>query len=87
MPAEIIIPRLGWSMEEANFANWLKKDGEQVREGEPLFALESEKASQEIEAIDSGFLRIAGDGPKHGDVVKPGQVIGHLLGENEIAQA
>ena len=83
MPMEIIIPRLGWSMEEANFVNWLKKDGEAVKSGEPLFTLESEKATQEIEAIDNGTLRIAANGPKGGEVVKVGQVIGYLLAENE----
>src|SRR5437867_8541192 len=83
MPIEIIIPRLGWSMEEGNFVNWLKKDGEPVKSGEPLFSLENEKAAQDVEAVDSGILRIPKDGPKPGQVVKVGQVIGHLLAENE----
>src|SRR5437867_3311790 len=83
MPIEIIIPRLGWSMEEGNFVNWLKKDGEPVKSGEPLFSLENEKAVQEVEAIDNGILRIPGDGPKPGQIVKVGQVIGHLVAEGE----
>ena len=83
MPIEITIPRLGWSMEEANFVHWLKQNGEPVKSGEPLFTLESEKATQDIEAIDNGILRIRGNGPKAGDVVKVGQVIGDLTGENE----
>jgi pyruvate dehydrogenase E2 component (dihydrolipoamide acetyltransferase) len=83
MPIEIIIPRLGWSMEEGNFVNWLKKDGEGVKSGELLFSLENEKAVQEVEAIDSGILRIPEDGPKPGQSVKVGQVIGHLLAEGE----
>src|SRR2546427_7506433 len=83
MPIEITIPRLGWSMEEGSFVNWLKKDGEPVKNGEPLFSLENEKAVQEVEAVDSGVLRIPSDGPKPGQVVKVGQVIGHLLAENE----
>src|SRR3989442_9001169 len=83
MPIEIIIPRLGWSMEEGSFVNWLKKDGEPVKSGEPLFSLENEKAVQEVEAVDSGVLRIPRDGPKPGQLVKVGQVIGHLLAENE----
>src|SRR6266568_8625643 len=83
MPIEITIPRLGWSMEEGSFVNWLKKDGEPVKNGEPLFSLENEKAVQEVEAVDSGVLRIPRDGPKPGQVVKVGQVIGHLLAENE----
>src|SRR2546423_12360138 len=83
MAIEIIIPRLGWSMEEGNFVNWFKKDGEAVKSGEPLFSLENEKAVQDVEAIDSGVLRIPSDGPKPGEVVKVGQVIGYLLAENE----
>ena len=74
MPIEIMILRLGWSMEEANFVNWLKKDGERVKSGEPLFTLESEKATQDVEAVDSGILRISVDGPKPGQVIKVGQV-------------
>src|SRR5437762_2649645 len=83
MPIEIVIPRLGWSMEEGNFVNWLKADGEVVKSGEPLFSLENEKAVQEVEAIDSGVLQIPTDGPKPGQVVKVGQVIGYLIAENE----
>src|ERR1043166_1346952 len=83
MPIEIIIPRLGWSMEEGNFVNWLKKDGEGVKSGELLFSLENEKAVQEVEAIDSGMLRIPPDGPKPGQTVKVGQEIGHLIAEGE----
>jgi pyruvate dehydrogenase E2 component (dihydrolipoamide acetyltransferase) len=70
-------------MEEGNFVNWLKKDGEPVKSGEPLFSLENDKAVQEVEATDSGILRIPTDGPKPGQVVKVGEVIGHLLAENE----
>jgi pyruvate dehydrogenase E2 component (dihydrolipoamide acetyltransferase) len=83
MPIEIIIPRLGWSMEEGIFVNWLKKDGEPVKSGELLFTLENEKATEDVEAVESGILRIPEDGPKTGQVVKVGQVIGHLLMENE----
>ena len=83
MPIEILIPRLGWSMEEANFISWLKKDGETVKSGEPLFSMESEKAAQDIEAVDNGILRISPNGPKAGDVVKVGQVIGYLHAKDE----
>src|SRR6266550_4621135 len=58
MPIEITIPRLGWSMEEATFVNWLKKDGEPVKSGQPLFTLENEKATQDVEASDGGILLI-----------------------------
>jgi pyruvate dehydrogenase E2 component (dihydrolipoamide acetyltransferase) len=83
MAIEIKIPRLGWSMEEGTFVGWLKKDGESVKAGEPLFTLESEKASQDIESIDSGILRIPADAPQPGVVVKVGQVIGHFVEDGE----
>jgi pyruvate dehydrogenase E2 component (dihydrolipoyllysine-residue acetyltransferase) len=86
MPIEIIIPRLGWSMDEGNFVAWLKQDGEPVKSGEPLFTLESEKAAQDIEATDSGVLRIPKDGPQPGAVVKVGQRIGYLVAENETVE-
>lgn len=53
MPLEIIVPRLGRSMDEGTFAEWLKKDGEFVSEGDMIFVLEGEKASQEIESFDA----------------------------------
>lgn len=83
MPIEIIVPRLGWSMEEGAFVAWLKKDGELVKAGEALFSIEGDKAVQEIESIDSGTLRIATNAPKPGDSIKVGDLLGHLLTANE----
>ena len=34
MPYEIVMPRLGWNMEEGTLVEWLKQDGEAVRQGE-----------------------------------------------------
>ena len=85
MPINITLPRLGWSMEEGKFLVWLKQDGDFIKEGDLLFTLESDKAAQEVEAIDSGFLHIAPDGPKPGDIIKVGQVLGYLLAEGESA--
>jgi pyruvate dehydrogenase E2 component (dihydrolipoamide acetyltransferase) len=79
MALEIKIPRLGWSMEEGNFVAWLKKDGELVRTGDALFSLEGEKATQDVESLEEGVLQITSQSPKHGEVVKVGQVIGHLI--------
>jgi len=83
MPIEIIVPRLGWSMEEGAFVAWLKKEGEFVPAGEPLFSIEGDKAVQEIESIDSGVLRIAPDCPKPGGRVRVGDLLGYLLVEKE----
>jgi pyruvate dehydrogenase E2 component (dihydrolipoamide acetyltransferase) len=86
MPFDITIPRLGWSMDEGTFLGWLKQDGEQVKRGEPLFTLESEKAAQDIAAADSGVLRIPKESPQPGSVVKVGQLIGCLVAENEAVE-
>lgn len=84
MTFEITIPRLGWSMEEGTFVRWLKKDGDTVKPGEPLFELEGEKAAQDIEAVDGGVLRIPPTAPQPGSIVAVGSIIGFLVtnGEN-----
>jgi pyruvate dehydrogenase E2 component (dihydrolipoamide acetyltransferase) len=83
MAIEIIVPRLGWSMEEGTLTEWLKAEGEFVRKGDMLFVLEGDKAAQDIECFDEGILRFLPGGPRAGDVVKVGQVIAVLLAENE----
>jgi nucleoside-diphosphate-sugar epimerase len=85
MPIDIIVPRLGWSMEEGAFVAWLKKDGEQVKAGEALFSIEGDKAIQEIESIDSGILRIAVNAPKPGESIRVGDVLGCLVSADEAA--
>lgn len=83
MAFEITIPRLGWSMEEGTFVRWLKKDGDVVKPGDTIFELEGEKAAQDIEAVDSGVLRIPETAPKPGTVVAVGTVIGYLAEAGE----
>ncbi|MBB4631951.1 biotin/lipoyl-containing protein [Sphingosinicella soli] len=59
MSTEILLPKLGFSMGEGMLAEWLVADGGDVTEGMPLYALESDKSTQEVEAPASGKLRIA----------------------------
>jgi pyruvate dehydrogenase E2 component (dihydrolipoamide acetyltransferase) len=87
MPHEITVPRLGWSMEEGVFVEWLKRDGEPVEVGDPLFALEGEKAIQEIESLERGVLRIPANGPKDGETVRVGAVVGYLVAAGEVVPA
>jgi pyruvate dehydrogenase E2 component (dihydrolipoamide acetyltransferase) len=87
MSHTITIPRLGWSMEEGVFAGWLKRDGDAVAAGEPLFSLEGEKATQDVESTDSGVLRIPADAPQTGDTVAVGAVIGYLVADGVAAPA
>ena len=72
-------------MEEGKFLDWLKQDGDLVKEGEPLFTLESDKAAQEVEALDTGILSLCPDSPKAGNIVQVGQVLGYLLTAGETA--
>src|SRR5262245_14147757 len=83
MIIEITVPRLGWTMEEGTFVGWLKKDGESVRAGETLFTLDGDKALQEIEATESGTLRVPPSAPKPGSTRRVGAVLGYLGTEGE----
>ncbi|HZU63893.1 MAG TPA: lipoyl domain-containing protein [Novosphingobium sp.] len=58
MATEVLLPKLGFSMNEGTLAEWLVADGGQAVEGEPLYALESEKSTQEVESPASGTLKI-----------------------------
>jgi len=86
MAIPITIPRLGWNMEEGIFVGWLRRDGDPIQAGEALFTLESEKATEDVECLDNGILRIPIGSPKPGDPVQVGDLIGYLLapGEKEV---
>lgn len=75
MATEILLPKLGFSMNEGNLSEWLVKDGAQVKEGAPLYSLESEKSVQEVEAPASGTLKIL---KQAGEVYEVGTLIGVL---------
>ena len=83
MAVEIRVPRLGWSMEEGTFLGWLKQEGEAVKSGDVLYELEGEKATQEIESLDVGVLRIPANAPVPGSVVAVGALLGYLVSDGE----
>jgi pyruvate dehydrogenase E2 component (dihydrolipoamide acetyltransferase) len=56
MATEIKLPRLGQGMESGTIVKWLKSEGDQVEKGEPLYELDTEKVTQEVEADASGIL-------------------------------
>jgi pyruvate dehydrogenase E2 component (dihydrolipoamide acetyltransferase) len=70
-------------MDEGIFVGWLKEDGQVVSVGEPLFSLEGDKSTQEIESLESGTLHIRKDGPTPGQTLAVGTVIGYLLAAGE----
>ncbi|MGZ6581832.1 MAG: E3 binding domain-containing protein, partial [Gaiellaceae bacterium] len=56
MATEIKLPRLGQGMESGTIVKWLKSEGEPVEKGEPLYELDTDKVTQEVEAEASGVL-------------------------------
>ena len=59
----MIMPKMGDAMEEGTLVKWLVSEGDEVSEGDPIAEIETDKASMEIEAEDSGTLAqfIAGE--------------------------
>jgi pyruvate dehydrogenase E2 component (dihydrolipoamide acetyltransferase) len=56
MADEVKLPRLGQGMESGTIVKWLKSEGDQVEKGEPLYELDTDKVTQEVEAEASGVL-------------------------------
>jgi pyruvate/2-oxoglutarate dehydrogenase complex dihydrolipoamide acyltransferase (E2) component len=55
---EVLLPKIGFSMNEGTVAEWLAADGAQVTEGQPLYSLEADKSTNEVDSPASGTLRI-----------------------------
>jgi len=83
MAVEIVLPRLGWTMEEGTLVEWLKQDGDPVKPGEIIFTVESDKALNEIESFDEGVLRIPADSPPPGTTVPVGTLLAYILAPGE----
>ena len=75
MKASIKIPHLGESIHEVATIYWLKKNGDRVRCGEPLYEIESHKATMELSAEESGILEILAD---NSSKLTTGTVIGTI---------
>lgn len=83
MASEVVMPRLGWTMEVGRVVEWLKNDGEAVEAGDLILAIESDKAVSEIEALDSGILRIPAD-PQIGVELPVGARLGFIVQAGEL---
>ncbi len=81
MPIEIIMPSLGAVAEESTLVRWLVSVGDTVSKGQPIFEAESDKATVEIEAPETGIVHqlMAAEG----DVILAGTVVGLLLSPGE----
>src|SRR5829696_3082465 len=56
MPINILMPALSPTMEKGNLAKWLKHEGDQVKSGDVIAEIETDKATMEVEAVDDGVL-------------------------------
>ena len=73
MSTEIVLPKLGFSMNEGTVTEWLAAEGATVKKGQPLYSLESEKSVQEIESPADGVLRVKAP---TGEILAVGTVLG-----------
>src|SRR5438128_2722944 len=84
MPTNILMPALSPTMEKGKLAKWLKKEGDQVKSGDVLAEIETDKATMEVEAVDEGTVgKILI--PEGTDEVAVNTPIAVLLGEGEKA--
>jgi pyruvate dehydrogenase E2 component (dihydrolipoamide acetyltransferase) len=81
MPVEIIMPKMGMSMEEGTVVEWLKKKGDPVKKGDSVVVISSEKIEKEIEAPEDGvLLEIL---VQQDETVPVGKAIGYIAKKNE----
>ena len=82
MPTEILMPALSPTMEEGKLAKWLVREGDQVRAGDVIAEIETDKATMEVEAADDGRLGkiLVPEGTEHVPVNRP---IAILLADGE----
>jgi pyruvate dehydrogenase E1 component beta subunit len=73
MPTEILMPALSPTMEEGTLAKWHVQEGDEVRTGDVIAEIETDKATMEVEAIDDGRVGkiLVAEGTEHVPVNKP----------------
>lgn len=84
MAVELVLPRLGWTMEEGTFVEWLKHDGDDVHPGDLLYTIESDKSTVEVENFDAGILRIPPDAPGPGARIAVGTLLAYVVQPGEV---
>ena len=82
MPTNILMPALSPTMEKGNLARWLKKEGDQIKSGDVIAEIETDKATMEYEAVEDGTLAkiVVPEGTQD---VAVNSVIAVLAGEGE----
>ena len=75
MSQEILLPKIGFSMTQGKFVEWMVDNGVEVTEGDVLYAIENEKAIEEVPAPGSGVLKQVA---QPDDEFEVGDVLGYL---------
>lgn len=81
MPVEIKVPYLGHNVESATVSQWLKNEGDDVKEGEVILELEADKAVLEVESPATGIL--SGVSAEEGSTVTPDAVLAYVAAPGE----
>lgn len=81
MVSEVVMPKMGYDMEEGKIVQWIKREGDEVRRGDVIAEIETGKVNIEVEAFDSGVLRriVVGEG----ETVPVGETIAWIAGPDE----
>lgn len=80
MPTEVVMPRLGLNMKEGLLVRWMAGDGERVEKGQPLFVVETDKVTNQVEAEVGGILRRL---VREGTSVPVAGLVAYILQEGE----
>lgn len=81
MPTSVIMPKMEMSQETATLIDWLVEEGQQVEKGQPIFEVETDKVTVEVESPAAGLL--SGLSAKPGDVIPVTTIIAYILIEGE----
>ena len=86
MPHEVRMPQLGMVQDSGVIVTWLKCNGDPVKAGEPIFEVETDKATMEVEAATDGYL--SGVKAAEGDNVPVGDLIAMIVeAEGDVEEA
>jgi pyruvate dehydrogenase E2 component (dihydrolipoamide acetyltransferase) len=71
-------------MEEGTFVEWLKNDGDEVKPGDLIYTVESDKTTVEVENFDTGILRIPPNAPAPGARIPVGTLLAYVAQPGEV---
>ena len=81
MATDVTMPRLSDSMEEGTILKWLKSDGDEIKQGDELVEIETDKANMTYEADQAGALKIVA---QEGDTLPVGATVAVVLAAKRI---